>query len=48
MSAQEYNIVRSLTLHEIQINPTYRVMVRQYAQQYCQGFMRDALMKIAK
>lgn len=47
MSAQEYNTVRSLKLHEIQTNPTYKALVRQYAQQYCRGFMRDALMKIA-
>ncbi|EMY6817430.1 hypothetical protein ABCL21_004448 [Vibrio parahaemolyticus] len=47
MSAQDYNTVRSLKLHEIQTNPAYKALVRQYANQYCHGFMRDALLKIA-
>lgn len=47
MSAHDYNTVRGLKLHDIPANENYKRLVRQYAQSYCQGFMRDALMKLA-
>ncbi|MDG2839984.1 hypothetical protein R7R25_23830 [Vibrio sp. 2026] len=47
MSAQDYNTVRSLKLHEIQGSELNKRLVRQYAMSYCTGFMRDHLLKLA-
>lgn len=48
MSAQDYNIVRHLKLHEIQNNPAYKALARRYALEYCSGFIKNAIMKMTK
>ena len=47
MSAQDYNTVRSLKLHEIPNNPRYKALVRQYAINYCHGPVKASLLKLA-
>lgn len=46
MSAQDYNTVRGLKLHEIANNPAYKVLVRQYALHYCKGPVQAGLLKL--
>jgi hypothetical protein len=47
MSVQEYTTVRRLKLHEIVNNPTYKNLVRRYAETYCTGAVRVGLLKLA-
>ena len=47
MSKHDYNIVRSLKLHEIQSSEHNKRLARQYAISHCTGFIRQSLLKIA-
>lgn len=48
MSASDYTKVRKLKLHEILSNEANKQLVRQYATNYCDGFIRENLLKLAK